>query len=485
MPLREKTDTNFPPKVNQGLLAAILLVAIALRLHGIDYGLWYDEISAYVTYMQMSFGQILTTFDSENNHVFFTLLAKASYNIFAGHTWAIRIPAVLFGVASIWALYLLAHQVGSESEALISAALLAFSYHHIWFSQNARGYTGLLFWSLLSSWFLLQNLDVRSKSKWILYGIAASLGVYTHITMLFVVIGHFIIFTIAICSRRKWIWTEWMRGFLFGFCTAAFLTLLLYSPILPQVLSTIGQKTSVENWNSPLWTLLELMRGMKAGFASIVVVIGALFLTGAGLFSFGRSKPAIVGLLIIPALIGSIVVIGMGHPLWPRFFFFIMGFGVLIIVRGTFVVGQAICRPLKCGPNPTFLVATALSCLLIAASAISIPSVYGPKQDFEGALTYIEEQRKPGDTVITVGLTRFPYKNLYKMDWQEVETKEKLDSIQRRSNRTLLLYTFPSHIKAEYPDIMSSIERNFSLMRQFRGTLNGGTIYVCVSKSSI
>jgi hypothetical protein len=122
---------------------------------------------------------------------------------------------------------------------------------------------------------------------------------------------------------------------------------------------------------------------------------------------------------------------------------------------------------------------------LIAASAISIPSVYGPKQDFEGALTYIEEQRKPGDTVITVGLTRFPYKNLYKMDWQEVETKEKLDSIPRRSNRTLLLYTFPSHIKAEYPDIMSSIERNFSLMRQFRGTLNSGTIYVCVSKSSI
>ncbi|MHA2231473.1 MAG: glycosyltransferase family 39 protein [Candidatus Hodarchaeales archaeon] len=485
MPLSAKTDINFPPKLNQGLLAAILVVALALRLHGIDYGLWYDEISAYVTYMQMSFGKILTTFDSENNHVLFTLLARVSYELFGGHTWAIRIPAVLFGVASIWALYLLASRVGSDLEALISSALLTFSYHHIWFSQNARGYTGLLFWSLFTSWLLLQNLEVRSTSKWILYAMAASLGVYTHITMLFVVIGHFIIFMIAFFFRRKTIWAECTTGLFFGFCTAALFTLLLYSPILPQVFSTIGQKTSVANWNSPFWTLLELVRGMRVGFASIVVVIGALFLTGAGLLSFVQTKPVIVGLLTIPALIGSIVVVGMGHPLWPRFFFFAVGFGALIIIRGTFVVAQVISRPLKSGPKPAFVLGTTLSCLLIAASALSIPRVYGPKQDFEGALAYIEKHRKPGDAIITIGLTRFPYKSLYRMDWEEVETKERLDSIRHRSNRMILLYTFPSHVQAEYPDIMAVIQRNFTLMRRFHGTLNEGSIYVCVSKSSI
>ena len=30
------------------------------------------------------------------------------------------------------------YQVTSEREALLSVVLLAFSYHHIWFSQNAR-----------------------------------------------------------------------------------------------------------------------------------------------------------------------------------------------------------------------------------------------------------------------------------------------------------------------------------------------------------
>jgi hypothetical protein len=485
MPVNEKIDTNFPLKVNQSLLTAILLVALSLRLYGIGYGLWYDEISAYVTYMQMPFAKILTTFDSENNHVLFTLLARASYGLFGGQTWAIRIPAVLFGVACIWALYLLGREVGSQREALLSAALLAFSYHHIWFSQNARGYTGLLFWTLLASWSLLRALNKNLPKWWLVYAICAAFGVYTHITMLFIVTGHFIIFATSLISRRRGIWSEWVTGIFIGFCTAAFFTLLLYSPILPQVFSIIGQQTNVASWNSPLWTLLELVRGMRAGFVSIAFVIGAFLLIGAGLFSFVHKKPAIIGLLILPALIGSIVVIGMGHPLWPRFFFFVMGFGVLIIVRGTFVVGQAMGRLLKYGPHRTVLIGTSLSCLLIAASAISIPRVYAPKQDFKGALAYIEEQRKPGDAIITVGLTRFPYKSFYRTDWEEVETEEKLDAIRRRSDRTLLLYTFPSHVQAEYPDVMSSIERNFTLMRQFHGTLNGGTIYVCVSESSI
>ena len=70
----------------------------------------------------------------------------------------IATTGVLFGLASILALYLFGRQVTSASESLLAAALLTFSYHHVWFSQNARGYTGLLFWTLLSSWLLLRAL---------------------------------------------------------------------------------------------------------------------------------------------------------------------------------------------------------------------------------------------------------------------------------------------------------------------------------------
>ena len=65
---------------------------------------------------------------------------------------------------------------------------------------------------------------------------------------------------------------------------------------------------------------------MQIGFAGSAVALGVLLLVGAGMFSFAREKPVVLGLLSIPALIGSLLVISMGHPLWPRFFFFTMGF---------------------------------------------------------------------------------------------------------------------------------------------------------------
>ena len=162
------------------IVGAMLLVALALRLYGLNSGLWYDEILTSINYARMPFGEIIATYDSQNQHFFFSLLSRASTLIFGESAWALRLPAVVFGVASIWALYLLGREVGSETEALLSAALLTFSYHHVWFSQNARGYTGLLFWAILSSWYFLRGLREGRSRLWVLYAGAAALGIYTH-----------------------------------------------------------------------------------------------------------------------------------------------------------------------------------------------------------------------------------------------------------------------------------------------------------------
>ena len=125
-----------------------------------------------------------------------TVNKNARSLVFNETTWSIRVPAVLFGVASIWALFLLAGELGSRREAILSAAFLTFSYHHIWFSQNARGYTVLLFWTILASWLLLRSLRDNLPKLWFLYAVTAALGVYTHVTMLFVITGHFVIYLV-------------------------------------------------------------------------------------------------------------------------------------------------------------------------------------------------------------------------------------------------------------------------------------------------
>jgi hypothetical protein len=139
---------------------------------------------------------------------------------------------------------------------------------------------------------------------------------------------------------------------------------------------------------------------------------------------------------------------------------------------------------LKFKPTTSSTAGSALCIGLILISSISIPSVYAPKQDYVGALTYVKESYRPGDTIVTVGaVAAFPYKRLYKMDWESVETLQDLDSVRLRAKRTWLVYTMPLHVQSAYPEIMASIQRDFRVVKQFYGTVGGGTIFVCRSDS--
>ncbi len=475
----KESDAKPPKKSTLAILAAILLAASVLRLYGLDSGLWLDEILTYVNYVKMPFGEIVSTYVSENQHFLYTLLAHACFSIFGESAWALRLPAALFGIASIWALFLFGRHVANAREALLAAGLLAFSYHHIWFSQNARGYSGLLFWTLLASWLFLRGSDEGRPGLWLLYAIAAALGVYTHATMVFVIMGHFIIYLMTLHARRNEIWPNRWAGFFLGFCLTGFLTLQLHALVLPQMMSGIGGTESVvQAWKQPLWTLIELVKGMQIGFAGSLVASAAFLLFGVGVLNYMRTNPVLLQLLIIPVVICAAVVIGMGHHLWPRFFFFGIGFGALVIVRGIMCLAEIATKVLGLGMERSVSIGTALATGMILVSALALPRVYGPKQDYLGALTFVNESRKAGDTIVTVGLATFPYKDFYKVDWQTAESLEKLNVIRSHAKRTWLVSTIEPQLQSVFPEIMATIRRDFRMVKKFYGTLRGGTIFV-------
>ena len=429
-------------KLNIAILTTILFIAFVLRVYGLNNGLWYDEILTYVDYANTPFGEIMTTFRSQNNHIFYSLLAHGSFLIFGESAWALRLPAALFGVASIWAVYILARQLSTVRESLLSATLLAFSYHHIWFSQNARGYSGLLFWTILSSWLFVRCLSGSQSRIWLLYAVSATLGVYTNMTMLFVVIGHFIIYLWTLFVTRNNARPERWTGFYLGFCLAGFLTFQLYSLVLPQLFGSVSETGgNVAVWRNPVWTLLELVKGLEVGFIGAASVIIFLFIVGLGIRSYVREKPLVIQLFFIPVIVGTVVTIGMGHHLWPRFFFFSLGFAVIIVIRGVFVVGDIVSKLLHIGPKQSRFLGASLCVAVIIVSSFSIPGVYSPKQDFLGVHDFVEKNRKQGDRIVTVGMAMFPYAQYLKTDWETVETVETLDSIRANSKRTWLIYT--------------------------------------------
>jgi hypothetical protein len=458
-------------------LSGVVVIALLLRLYRLEAGLWYDEIVAYVQYARMPFGQLVSTYTSESQHFLFNILAHAAVATLGESASSVRLPAVLFGVGSILALFLFGRRVASTSEALLAAGLMTLSYHHVWFSQNARGYSGLLFFTLLGSWLLLRALDGPRLGPWLAYAAAAALGMYTHVTMLFVVAVHFAVALATVIRRRPD--RALAVSMAAAFAVTALLTFQLYALVVPQFVGTIGQHTSVVDWKSPLWTVLELARGIRVGIAGgLVVAIGSLvFLAGLG--SFARRAPVLVVLLVTPPVVGAALVLGMGHPLWPRFFFFALGFVLLVVIRGVIVVGGAAGRLLHMPAAIRLRLGTVLASGLIVLSAASVPAAYAPKQDYQGALAFVEQAKEPGDVVVTVGLATFPYRSLFNVDWDAASSAEQLERIRARAQRTWVVYTIPLHLRFEHPDIMAVLERDFSVVKRFSGTLNGGVLVVC------
>lgn len=460
-------------------ILGLLVCAFALRIYKLELGLWYDEVLTYVGYARMPFGEILTTYNNENQHFVFTILAHACFLIFGEGAWALRLPAMLFGVASVWSLYLFARQVGSTRQALYAAALFTFSYHHIWFSQNARGYSGLLFWVLLSSYFLMRALREDKPGLWLAYAAAASLGIYTHITMIFAIAGQVMVYLHVLWTRRREDWPNRWAGLVLGFAATGLITLFLHALVLPQIRTGMQHTVSVvQAWKNPLWTALEIFRGLRVGFAGVTLAVAALVVFLAGVASFFRRQTAVVLLLFGPVLIGGGYVVAAGHHLWPRFFYFGFGFGVLVAIRGAMVIEQAVLGRLRGWSVPETGV---LCAAMVLVSAVSVPAAYAPKQDYEGAMAFVEAQRRPGDSVLMAGLIAYPYQNLYKPSWQKVTSLEELNTVRAASNRTIVVYTLEPVLLSMEPEIAASVKRDFRLLHKFPGTLENGTVYVYIA----
>ena len=469
-----------------GALSLILLTAGLLYLHRLDDGLWFDEIVTYFHYARLPFGQILLIYDDQNQHILYSLLAHAAFVAFGEGAWALRLPAVLFALGSVWALFMLGRLVSNTVEALLASALMAFSYQLVWFSQNARGYTGLLFLTLLSSWLFLRGLREARRRLWLLYAGSVALGMYIHMTMLFVVAGHFLMYVLACATQRPRAWRQRWDVLLCGFGLSGLLTFQLYALVVPQVLNAFAQaKVLGHPWTQPAWAVLEFARGLQMSLSATGVVLAALAVFAAGLWSFARTDPAVVQLLLLPTLICAVVKFGMGHHLWPRSFFFAFGFIVLVVIRGATVFGQMVAARLGLRTKAGEVLGTVLSLAVILVSARSIPFAYGPKQDFAGALAFVQARRAPADALVTVGLAALAYRTMYPAAAQEVKSVAALAAVRAAAPQTWLLYTLAFELQDADPELWATIERDFVVEKQFPGTLGGGAVFVCRSDHAL
>ena len=70
--------------------------------------------------MRLPAGDIVNQFYSLNNHVLYSLSAHFTSQWFGESAWSLRLPALVFAICTIPALYHLGRQITSRQEALLA-----------------------------------------------------------------------------------------------------------------------------------------------------------------------------------------------------------------------------------------------------------------------------------------------------------------------------------------------------------------------------
>jgi len=200
-------DSRIPVLV----LALLTAAATVLRfLYLLRKPFWFDECFSVeaVRLGWRDFAHLLWW--REANMSLYYVLLRSWLHLGQG-PFFIRSLSVLFGLATLPAIYWLACQLFDRRVGLIAVALLSVNAYHIRYSQEVRSYTLFVLLATLSSCFFVAGLREPSPRRCLGYVVVTVLAVYAHLYALLLVAAQFLSLRTwnalkQLPLRRAWIW---------------------------------------------------------------------------------------------------------------------------------------------------------------------------------------------------------------------------------------------------------------------------------------
>ncbi len=381
------------------LFLVLLAVSLALRIYKINQGLWYDEISTAISFTHLPWLKIISSPWYPNNHPLFTLLAKLSVSLFGEKEWTLRLPSLIAGSLTPPVLYGLTRKKIGEAPAFLAGLFLSLSYWSIWFSQDARGYAGLILFSLLSQIYYLRWLENRTGRTALVYTACSAAACYFHLYGIFVISSQMLLGFFQWVSNRK------KPGPVIFVLPGLSLALgwLIYLPGISGLIAysaAHGHKVG-ERWMNAyfLKDLLNLFSGSQ--YFSWEILLLVMFI--AGLVRLAKAWPKLAALYVSALLMVMLFSILIHFYLYVRFVSFF---------QPMFYLALAMCfEPLAnmiAGKSRSFLLKS-MSLILPAALIGSVLALGATryyrlgKQGFKDAAQYIEKNH-PAARVVSLGV---------------------------------------------------------------------------------
>ena len=474
----------------------ITVLALALRVYHIDSDLWLDELFTLTEYARRPLAEIIGSYRTSNNHLLISLLMKASIAAFGEHEWTVRLAVVALGTASIPAVYQVARLVMSRRSSMGAALLLAVSYHHVFFSQNARGYVVYVLFALIGTRALLDALRDDRAAQWVRYGAATVLGFLALLNTMFVVAAQLVVVATVVLRlhRRSVPVGPLVRRATGAFAVIGFLCIEAYAVALPEVYAVITtdytkQGTGFSPTSSEL--LFDLIRGVTDGFGMQVWIAAVPFLALAagGLFVLWRRQWAVTALLLLPGVLTAALLASLGMTFTPRYFLLWLPLAAMTAVLTIDATTQ---RLRTWSPRRRQSLASTIVAALAVVSALSLRRYYVvPKQPYVATLRYVERVRRPDHLVVAIhhartGIQYYGARRNVALanNYAFVETESGLDSALalRAGRRVLLITTLERVLAHNLPRLKTRVTDGWQRDTTFAATIGGGQLSVWSEK---
>lgn len=201
----------------QWIMISIILLAAGLRLSSLaNQSVTFDETYSFAVGSASWSTLFQTTLMSGVHPPLFYIIYKLALSVGGVSEFSGRLPAVMFGLLSIPAIFRLAAVMFNRSVGLLAAVLLAINPIHIWLSQEARMYIIVILLAVGSMFFFWQAFQLRQRRYWIGLLIINALAYNLHYFSLFLpVIQLAVILTDLkryVPQFRRWVVVQFIAG---------------------------------------------------------------------------------------------------------------------------------------------------------------------------------------------------------------------------------------------------------------------------------
>lgn len=265
---RERHQTKRFLSLHYGLLFILIFLGGSLRFHGLTFqSLWQDEVVTIAqSHPSKSPSAIFYYFQEKTidpHPPLFFILLNRWFSVVGYSEFLARFLVFLGGICGLYALYMLAVELGGRRCGYIALILISVNYYHIYFSQEVRSYIFLFFGVTLSNVYFFRYLKNPITKNLILSISIIIVSIYLHFFSI-------LVFLFQLAFLTGYLFIKRSLKYLMGLCASIVIVAIACSPLISTI---IRHSERIQPSKSITFNFLVDMMNDFFGFQPILILI--------------------------------------------------------------------------------------------------------------------------------------------------------------------------------------------------------------------